>query len=86
MFLLSSEISSNRSLSGGDHITHGSDAQGVDVSVEVDVLHQLLIVELVLALVREGKLHLCVQDQTQGKDKHRVIFNWPSFVQCQNEK
>ena len=55
-------------------ITHGIDAQGVDVSVEVDVLHQLLVVELVLALVREGKLHLCVQDQTQEKDKYRVTF------------
>ena len=67
-------------------ITHGIDAQGVDVSVEVDVLHQPLVVQLVLALVREGKLHLCVQDQTQEKDKYRVIFNWPSFVQYQNEQ
>ena len=41
------------------------------MSVEVDVLHQPLVVQLVLALVREGKLHLCPgpntgKRQTQG--------------------
>ena len=41
-----------------ERITHGVDAEGIGLSVVVDVLHKSLSPNLVLTIVCEGKLHL----------------------------